>query len=297
MEYPYYSMIYKLNKKRVLSLVSEFRPIYMNKQRLPSLSPDVYAVLVDKWDTHYELNQLTDLFTEKIRVKCKFLKNPSPIEYFSAHRTEMLRGNPTPFQLRERIYREIRLCNNFKISVALAVLQHFRPRTWLDISAGWGDRLLAAIFYGVDLYFSCDPNKDLHPCYEKMIKIFVPQKKRAHFVLRDTGFEKTKLPNVDFDIVFSSPPFFDLETYSSHENNSLVQFPTSNEWYRKFLLKSLKKAIAHLKKGGHLVLYIGYFNQIEEMHDFLQKKMKYLGNFYFMDTKARGMYVYQRPLE
>ena len=291
-EYPYYTLIYKLDKKRIKELIKQFKPIIINMPLKNS-----YLIFKDEWSTNYELNQITDLFSEKERVKCTFLHNLSPLDYFTKNKKILLKKTSDPFELREILYKNVKLCNNFKISVALSVLNHFKPKKWLDISAGWGDRLLSAIFYDVDLYFSCDPNQDLHPCYQKMIKTFVPKKKQNQFIIHKTGFEITPIPYRDFDIVFSSPPFFDLETYSKYNDNSLIKYKTSNSWYKNFLLKSLEKAIESLKIGGHIVLYIGYFKEINQMQDFLIKKgMKYLGIMYFYDTKPRGMYVYKKIL-
>jgi hypothetical protein len=59
--------------------------------------------------------------------------------------------------------------------MALNVLKLFRPRKWLDISAGWGDRLAAAIAYtqlsGGDFekYLGTDPNECLQGGYRAMI--------------------------------------------------------------------------------------------------------------------------------
>jgi len=242
------------------------------------------------------LNQLTDLFTETVRVKCRFGNKESPLNYFQKNKKQLLEKTKDPFELREIIYRETKLCNNFKISVALSVLKLFKPKKWLDISAGWGDRLLAAIFYNVDTYFSVDPNIELHPGYKKIIETFVSKKKRNNFIIMPEGFEKVKIPSNDFDIVFSSPPFFDLEKYSEFKNNSLSKYKNAESWYKNFLLVVLEKAYLHLKVGGHMVLYIGYFKQMEEMHIFLKQRMRYLGIIYFYDTKERGMFLYQKEL-
>ena len=32
----------------------------------------------------------------------------------------------------------------FKITFILTILNHFKPKRWLDLSAGWGDRLIGA---------------------------------------------------------------------------------------------------------------------------------------------------------
>jgi len=293
--YPYYKLIYSLNKKNVLQLVKEFRPIIVNKLfgNLKKYNNN-YVIIKDDWHTNYELNSITDYFTESVRVKCKFGSYDSPLNYWIKNKKKILKEEQNISKIREIIYKNNRLCNNFRISVALAILQLFKPKKWLDISAGWGDRLLAAIFYKVDLYFSVDPNKELHPFYNEMINTFVPKTKRKNFIILDEGFETVKIPYNDFDIVFSSPPFFDLEKYSTYEKNSLTKFNSEKEWTNNFLMVSLYKSIRHLKVGGHLILYICGSKYTMEQVFKLNKIMKYKGVIYFYDDKPRGMFIWQK---
>ncbi len=299
-DYPYYKYIYKLNKKKVLQLVKEFKPIIINK-----LTPDLkkynlekydsnYLIIKDNWYKNYELNSITDYFSEHVRVKCKFGSYNSPLNYWIKIRKNILKKEDNISKLREIIYKNNKLCNNFRISVALAILDLFKPKKWLDISAGWGDRLLAAIFYKIDLYFSVDPNKELHPCYNEIINTFVSKNKRKNFIILDEGFEKVFIPYYDFDIVFSSPPFFDLEKYSNYPNNSLTKFNSEKEWINNFLLVSLYKSIKHLKIGGHLVLYIGGSEYIMKEVSKINKVMSYKGALYFYDDKPRKILVWQK---
>ena len=53
-----------------------------------------------------------------------------------------------------------------------------------------------------------------------MIKTF--KKKDTNYYIYEGGFENIDLGNELFDIVFSSPPFFTLEKYSTYNNNSIT---------------------------------------------------------------------------
>ena len=134
-------------------------------------------------------------------------------------------------------------CNNFRISVCLEVLKLFKPKKWLDISAGWGDRLMSALLYQpLEVYCGVDPNPCLHPYYQEMIKTLDPNGKKECILIKD-GFETAVLPNIKFDLVFSSPPFFDLEIYSTASANSLVKYKGEDGWFNGFLMPSIYKAI------------------------------------------------------
>ena len=104
----------------------------------------------------------------------------------------------------------------------------------------------------------------------------------------------------DFDLVFSSPPFFDLEIYSQSKADSITRYNTVDKWYNEFLIVSLKKAYDHLKIGGHMVLYMGEGIQtgyISDMINEMNKLMTYVGDiYYFYPNKnfARTMNVWRK---
>lgn len=252
-------------------------------------------VIIDKWKDNTELNNLTDYFSEHVRITCQFGKEPSAAELWAKYSGRVgVRGLDLSLQLRDQFYCGIRVCNNFRVSVALAVLQIFRPKRWLDISAGWGDRLLAALlFRTVELYFSTDPNLKLQKCYREMIRTF--KDGSGKYIVKTAGFETVKIPYADFDLVFSSPPFFDLEKYSTYKNDSITQFTTETAWCDNFLLPSVLKAGEHLKDGGVIVLYIAAGK--ETMQKLFQSmgdnQYIYCGIIYFFETKYRAMYVWR----
>jgi 16S rRNA G966 N2-methylase RsmD len=296
--YPYYHLFYQLKIANIKKIIKEYKPIvirtpFKNAQKYE----DSYFIIIDKWTTNEELNSLTDYFTETIRVQCKFGSYPSPFEYWQKNKQKMIYKlkNPTLASLRNQLFYETKLCNNFRISVILPILKHFQCKKYLDISAGWGDRLLASIFHNVDLYYSTDPNKDLHLLYKKMITKFVKKENRHKFIIHDIGFEDLEIPkNIQFDLVFSSPPFFTLEKYSKYKNNSMTKYSTEKEWCDNFLMKSILKAYHYLEKNGTMILYIHHSKLVDEKMQLLHKMMKYKGQIYFYDNQLRGMHVWQK---
>jgi len=129
----------------------------------------------------------------------------------------------------------------------------------------------------------------LHPNYQKIIKTLVPPIDQHKYILIKDGFETAKLPNEKFDLVFSSPPFFDVEFYSSEKTDSITQYNQGDQWYNNFLLPSIKKANEYLSTDGHLVLYIGEgktYKYLDKMVNDVNKFMKYNGKFfYYYDDK------------
>ena len=306
-EYPYYSLEYKFNKKKYMDEFEKYKPtIYntvprqINPSNIHKYEQD-YFLIKTNYNDEQLINNLTDYFSEKVRVKCQFLGYVSPLQYWNKNKYQIIKtcqnkfNNLTIHNLRDIIFTETKLCNNFRITVASAVLQYFKPKSWLDISAGWGDRLISAILNGIELYVAADPNLELHPCYKNIINKLTSKQKRKNYQIHPTGFIEAQIKQKDFDLVFSSPPFFDLEKYSTFTYDSYTQFNTQRSWTDNFLIESICKAHNLLKINGYMVLYIGHNdeyakNKIKKLNNI----MKYHGVIYFYEKKPRGMFVWEK---
>lgn len=309
LEYPYYSLYIKFNKKNILNEINNYEAIiYKNipnnlkniKLTKFNKEKNEYFIIKENFLKTKDINSITDYFTETVRIKCKFGNNPSPFEYWTKNKRYIIKktiekyGEINIHYLREMMYFNTKLCNNFRITLCMTILNYFKPESWLDISAGWGDRLLSAIFCKIKYYEATDPNLDLHPCYENIIKTFVTKPKQKNYIIHKNGFLEAELKKKDFDIVFTSPPFFTLERYSNYKENSIVQFKTEKEWCEKFFIKSLIKAYNYLKKDGYMILYMGGSELVMNTMHKLDNIMKYLGIIYFYEKKPRLIYVWQK---
>lgn len=325
--YPLYKNNYKLNPSRIHTIVkslptqlkvlhsppTSYKNYSPNKFQTLELSKNQksYYIIKSTWNDNLELNSLTDYFTEPCRIQCTFKKNISPLEYWNKNKSTIIASlkkkhlKINNYNLREEMYLRNKPCNNFRISVCLEVLKLFKPKKWLDISAGWGDRLLSALLYTpLELYCGVDPNPCLHPYYKEMIKTFnstqKKETKQREFILIQDGFETAKLPNTKFDLVFSSPPFFDLEIYSNAKADSLTKYQGNGAegWFNGFLMPSLYKAQEYLENGGHLVLYMGEAQgttYIPKMIDLMDARMHNTGMFYYTDgAKIREFFCWRK---
>lgn len=306
-EYPYYSYEYKFNKKEYMEEFNKYKPVIyheipreLSKYKLAKYDNSYFIIKTNYLEESF-INDLSDYFTEKVRVKCQLLNHLTPLDFWKKNKDEIIKislhkyKKISIFTLSEIIYSNTKLCNNFRITVCSAVLQYFKPKSWLDISAGWGDRLISAIINKVNLYVSADPNLELQPCYKNIIDTLVPKTKRKNYIVHPTGFLEAPITQSNFDLVFSSPPFFDLEKYSKHTQDSFTQFKTRKAWTDNFFMKSLVKSYNLLKLNGYMILYIGYMDEYmgTELKK-LDKTMKFHGIIYFYETKPRGMFVWEK---
>ncbi len=80
---------------------------------------------------------------------------------------------------------------------------------------------------------------------------------RARYEVRYFPFEEGPIGKDEtFDLVLTSPPFFDLEIYVSdrgEDRQSSSDYPTFQGWLDGFLFPSMRKAWGKLVPGGHMV--------------------------------------------
>lgn len=228
-------------------------------------------------EDYYDIDIITDFYTEPIRLLAKrndqdksILEswNDSPFLYnmfkeiLSLHKADS-KVTISPHYVREAIYKlihETKIFNSTWIKGLFNVVfnhESMANKKWLDISAGWGDRLITAISLNME-YLGFDPNIRLKSGHDKMIADFgnTNVSQRVIYEPFETA-EKYLKPNY-YDVVMSSPPFFDLEIYADNQSGqSIVSFNSFNAWLVNFLFKSLLIAWNSLKENGYMILYIG----------------------------------------
>jgi ubiquinone/menaquinone biosynthesis C-methylase UbiE len=217
------------------------------------------------------IDVITNLFTEEQRIKAKVYKGKSdaisPFEFWMTRKSKIIehiyeQKQPlNSYTLREAIFTLVPEATLFKTTVAKSIYDIFKPKHILDMSSGWGDRMIAAIAYGeasgVDVKYSgFDPNSSLKYQYLG-ISTLAPENKRGNFKVRTEPFETANLKDIkDVDLFFSSPPYFDFEVYTNEETQSINNYKTYPDWIVKFLFKSIKNAFSVIVKDGYFVMHI-----------------------------------------
>lgn len=156
----------------------------------------------------------------------------------------------------------------FRPSAAKALYDLYGGGRVLDFSAGWGDRLSAALACSkVNHYTGIDPNFRLHDGYAAQVETYNRNLDGDLFDWFSSFTPKTfnlicspaeELETLDgpFDIVFTSPPYFDKERYTKDPTQSWVRYRHLDLWLQGFLFKTLTLVWNHLKVGGHLCVNI-----------------------------------------
>ena len=138
-EYPYLIRERPINITTIIQLIQKFKPVIWNAKDISNKMTvrqrstihsyeDGQLVIYDDWNKTQHINNITDLFSESVRVKCNFKNNPSPLVYWNNNKSTILKivQPNTIHNLREYLFFNTKLCNNFRITVSLAILNIFK---------------------------------------------------------------------------------------------------------------------------------------------------------------------------
>ncbi len=186
-------------------------------------------------------------------------------------------GNPfdiTSIRSFLRIYSGTHLASNFRPSVAKFFYNTFCPPGGkvLDPSMGYSGRMFGALCSYVGEYHSCDPAKETFQGNINFLKTIQKISKKGNKLaaffegeafkilptikMNNIPFEEYKNKAGTFDLVFTSPPHFNLEKYSDEENQSWKKFSKYQDWINGFMKPFCKISHKVLKKNGYLIVNI-----------------------------------------
>lgn len=266
--------------KTIEKAISNNHKYFRNKPYLLSYS--------EKYSTPYNPINLSDMFVEEIRLECHTYGHISPLEYFKDH---VITGK-TKAELndeRTKMYEEYPFeCTPFRPAILKHVIDFlFQGRkdiAVLDPCMGWGDRLIACLASKkVAEYYGTDPNEKLLSGYKKIVEEFNVNKL---IDINTVPFEELEIKK-NFDLVFTSPPYYDVETYSDSPSQSIIKFKTEKEWFENFLITLLEKP--KLNKGGYIALYISEHRRHSYITWLIDRKYKGLKYEGIITTAGEGM--------
>ena len=162
----------------------------------------------------------------------------------------------------------------FKPAVAKTIFDRYAPRNGFvyDYSAGFGQRMLGAMASPKNLkYIGTDPWAETNVAISKTIKFFGFEKRARVYQM---GSEKFCPPDfVDkIDLAFSSPPYYDLETYTDEKSQA---YANGYEGYLNWWRATSENIHKLLKVDGLLIINIddkNRLNMIDKIGDMFEVK-------------------------
>jgi tRNA1(Val) A37 N6-methylase TrmN6 len=133
----------------------------------------------------------------------------------------------------------------------------------LDFCCGFGGRLLGAYAHGgVNHYCGIDPLKDNIDSLSKISSLI-----SKHAEMSSRKFDVELINNVaeralcdlsrKYDIVLTSPPYFDKEIYSKSNSQSYNRFTEKEAWVDMWLKDVIEKSYNCLRENGYMAIFIG----------------------------------------
>jgi 16S rRNA G966 N2-methylase RsmD len=290
---------------------------------------------------------ITNYFTEDARMQAIVANQGiSPLNWWNNPKNQESifkelyeeQSDITSETLREKVFQHVKEATLFKVSLAKSVIDLLTKDTdifgqnpilssslkqggvkgepgfplkkdgyrILDISSGWGDRLIASIAAGASRYLGFDPNTLLKPGHSEIIETLAKDF-TGKFEVRYEPFEKAILPDEKFDLVFTSPPYFDFEIYSKDQSQSMSAYPKYETWLVEFLFAALSKAWNVLEDGGYMAIHIAdtksMYRVCEQMLLFVQGKLdksNFIGiissQAIVIDENGKPSYKPRRPI-
>jgi len=159
---------------------------------------------------------------------------------------------------------------NFKPVIAKFIYNTHVPKNGkvLDPCSGYSGRLIGCIasnknilYHGIDpdsrtalgnmrcaSFFNSQYNNDIYD--NKMYKF------RFRFDLNCAEEIMPDIKENDYDLVFTSPPYFNIEQYSNEVSQSFKKYSNYQDWLNKFLFIIVNESYRILKNSGKLILNV-----------------------------------------
>lgn len=179
-------------------------------------------------------NSASDRFQIHERLRVSTNRSPSPYQAWTILKWRKLWllnlqkyyiGNPAFLQLNTALLRRafqarFGYATQFPTAAAKCVYQYLKSRKVLDPCYGWGDRFAAAMASSrVQLFVGIDPRaaakrsfQQQVACYQQLLPAISPVNTGNVQFIRGMA-ESVKLPDLKYDTIFTSPPYFDREHY------------------------------------------------------------------------------------
>lgn len=208
---------------------------------------------------------------DTVSIKARFnhdnkLKRAIKLAY--VHRDE---GEDTVIP--KNIRRALELVNggtiqNFKPMNARAVWEYICPvfrGNVLDFSSGYGGRMLGAMTSNLRYHYTgIDPNTRTFQGLEALGKLLNEQNIGSGYVMNCMPSEEFPAEAELYDAAFSSPPYFNLETYTDEPTQCMNRYQELDDWFEGYVVPTLQMVRRGLVHNGIYAVNIADYKNGKE---------------------------------
>jgi hypothetical protein len=136
--------------------------------------------------------------------------------------------------------------NIFQPIITMNLYKVFGATRILNPCMGWGGNLISAgSLDSVDSYIGIDTNMELVEPYRGIVSALKDSGSRTKIRLLFKDVLKVDYNRLQYDMVFSSPPFYNIEVYTG-----MTTHQSREEWETAFYTPFFTRTWAGLEKGG-----------------------------------------------
>jgi hypothetical protein len=138
----------------------------------------------------------------------------------------------------------------FRPTIAMKIYDKFKPTCVLDFTMGWGGRLTGFSATTLPKYIGVDYNTNLKEPYQNMCA-YLSTVSSMQCDLRFHDALTIDYTSLEYDMVFTSPPFYNKEIYGDKQDSR-----SKDEWEEKFYIPIFTRTWQGLKPGGMYCLNV-----------------------------------------
>lgn len=119
----------------------------------------------------------------------------------------------------------------YRPHLAKIICDYYKPNVVFDPCAGWGGRMLGVVAAGAK-YIGVEPNTKTYENLKKLSNFLGIENKVTIF---NECVENFDYNSIQYDLVLTSPPYYNLEIYCDENTQSEIKFPSYQDWLLQWL--------------------------------------------------------------
>jgi hypothetical protein len=222
-----------------------------------------------KYDVNYfEFLENLDTFKEK-----KFIQNM--LKYYNDVKNKNKTKNE--YKVLKEVYNIcISAINIMRPLNCMEIFTMFNSKKVLNFCAGWGGSMVASAALNLESHYGIEINSDLKEPYDNMIS-YLETKSNTKFSIHIGDSSTFDYSLIEYDTVFSSPPYYFIEKYPKN-----IIYSSKKDMDEKFYKLVFSKSYNGLKKGGSFII-----NICKEVYENVLKKMLVEANIILTLKKSK----------
>lgn len=159
---------------------------------------------------------------------------------------------------------------NFKPMNARAIYEDICPQMFgrvLDFSSGYGGRMLGALTSNMRYHYTgIDPNTKTYRGLTALGHLLTELQMGSGFDMNHTVSEEFDAEPNSFDAAFSSPPYFNLETYTDEPTQCMNRCSNLDSWFELYVEPTLRMLHKVLDKDAIYAVNIADYKMDKEFY-------------------------------